>query len=219
MIVFKINSQRFNFPTCWPDVTYRQYVALLRTRNRITDYIHIFTGISIEDLEAATITNLERISLALSFLTISPHFDRTAMVGRYVLPADVTLQSVGQFEDLRALLTKLPRKEQGEAYDTEDNELISDLYLHACAIYVQKIKDHKYDYTKVDAVKEELKGASCAEVIGTGAFFLFRPMNISPPTMTLYQKFLTRLRRLNLVLPGYRKTLAFFQRLFKLPQG
>lgn len=219
MIVFKIDKVRYEFATCWPDVTYDQYVKLLRTRNKLTDYIHVFTGIPIETLENAIITNLESISLALSFLTITPHFDRTRMVGRFILPQDVTLQSVGQFEDLRALLTKLPRKQPGEIYTIEDNELIADLYLTACSIYVQKVKDGKYDYTKVEAVKEELKSASCAEVIGTGAFFLFRPMNISPPSMSRYQKFLTALKKWSQDLPGYQRTLAFFQRLFKLPPG
>lgn len=219
MIVFKISGTRYNFPTRWDDVTYLQYISLLRTRNKLTDYIHVFTGIPIETLENAIITNLESISMALSFLTITPHFDRTKMVGPYVLPQDVTLKSVGQFEDLRALLAKLPRKQPGEVYTIEDNELIADLYLTACSIYVQKVKDGKYDYTKVEAVKEELKSASCAEVIGTGAFFLFRPMNILPPSMSRYQKFLTALKRWSQDLPGYQRTLAFFQRLFKLPPG
>lgn len=219
MIVFKISGTRYNFPTRFEDVTYLQYVELLRSKNTIQSYISIFTGIPIETLENAIITNLESISLALSFLTITPHFDRKRMVGPYVLPSDVTLQSVGQFEDLRALLQKYPHNKDGEALTIEQNELFCDLCLTACSIYVQKVKDGKYDYTKVEAVKEELKSASCAEVIGTGAFFLFRPMNISPPSMSRYQKSVTALKRWSQDLPGYQRTLAFFQRLFKLPPG
>lgn len=209
MIIFKISATRYNIPTVWDDVTYTQYVALLRTSNSLTAYISVFTGIPLETLRTAELKNLEKISLALSFLTMTPKFDRTAMVGPYVLPLDVTLQSLGQFEDLRGLLSKMPKKEEGEFYDLDDNELIADLYLHACAIYIQKIKDGSYDYTKVDAVKEELKGYSCAEVIGTGAFFLFRPLNTSQPTTSRYRNLIQRLKKWSQDLPGYRKTLDF----------
>lgn len=219
MITYKINNKKTLIPTTWQDVTFDQYVSLLRMPNSLVHYIALFSGIDVSVLQNATIINLESLSIALSFLTITPHFDRTKLVGPYVMPSDVTLQIVGQFEDLRALLAKLPRKQSGEVYTIEDNELIADLYLTACSIYVQKVKDGKYDYTKVEAVKEELKSASCAEVIGTGAFFLFRPMNISPPTMSRYQKSVTALKRWSQDLPGYQRTLAFFQRLFKLPPG
>lgn len=215
MIVFKISGKKVNMPTRWEDVSYLDYIKLLRSRNSLKDYISIFADIPIETLENAIITNLESISLALSFLTITPQFDRTPIVGKYVLPSDVTLKSVGQFEDLRALLQKYPHNKDGEALTIEQNELFCDLCLTACSIYVQKVKDGKYDYTKVEAVKEELKSASCAEVIGTGAFFLFRPMNISPPTMSRYQRSVTALKRWSQDLPGYQRTLAFFQRYMK----
>lgn len=211
MITFKINSGKFVFPTSWGDLSFDQYVSLLKPMT-LKGQISLFTGINPDYLEKAEIKNLEKISIALAFLTISPHFDRTAKVGQYILPDDVTIHSLGQFEDLRGLLTKFPKKQEGEMMTIEDNELIADLYLHACAIYVQKIKDGKYDYTKVDAVKEELKSASCAEVIGTGAFFLFKPLNLSPPTATLYQRFLIRTRKLIQGLPGYQRTLDFLLR-------
>jgi hypothetical protein len=207
MIVFKILGSKHPIPTCWADVTYSQYVALIRSSS-LTDHISIFTGIPRETLEASEIRNLEKISIALSFLSISPHFDRTELVGLYHVPTDVTIQSLGQFEDLRGLLAKMPR----EVATLEDNELIADLYLSACAIYCQKVRDGKYDYTKVSQVKDEISQYSCAEVIGTGAFFLFRPLNISPPLTSRFRKFFRHLRRLIQALPGYRKTLDFLQR-------
>lgn len=219
MIVFKLSGSKFSCPTRWEDVSFIQYVALLRLPNSLVHYIALFSGMDVAVLQNATIINLESLSIALSFLTITPHFDRTKMVGNVILPQDVTLQSVGQFEDLRALLQKYPHNKDGEALTIEQNELFCDLCLTACSIYVQKVKDGKYDYTKVEAVKEELKSASCAEVIGTGAFFLFRPMNISPPSMSRYQKSVTALKKWSQDLPGYQRTLAFFQRLFKLPPG
>lgn len=203
MIPFKINGTKYNFPTTWEDVTYQQYIDLLHTVT-LTDHIHVFTGIPRETLEQAEIRNLEKISLALSFLSFAPTFQRTKLVGPYFVPDDVTIQSLGQFEDLRALLMKMPK----DLKDPNNVELLSDLYLGACAIYCQKVRDKgNYDPYKVPEVKEELKKYSCAEVIGTGAFFLFRPLNTLPPTTTLYQRVTHRMKNWMQALPGYRKTL------------
>ena len=144
-------------------------------------------------------------------MSLSPKLERTEMVGRYVLPKDITLQSLGQFEDLRGLLKKLPTKKM-EDFDYEDHEKVSDLYLTACAIYVQKVKDGKYDYTKVAAVKEELKNYPCTEVIGTGAFFLYRPLNISLSLTSRFLILASRLKKLIQGLPGYQRTLDFLLR-------
>jgi hypothetical protein len=210
MIAFKISGQSYKFPTRWEDVTYTQYIYHIYPRS-LSETISCFTGIPVKTLESAQIKGLEKINIALEFIRTVPHFERTKLVGPYCLPQDVTLQSLGQFEDLRALLVKMPKKPM-EEFEFEDHVTLEDLYLSACAIYVQKIKDGKYDFTKVESVREELKGYSCAEVIGTGSFFLFRPLNISPPSMSLYRKLTTRLKRWSQALPGYQKTLDFLQR-------
>lgn len=210
MITFKINKDRYDFPTCWSDVTFRQYVALIHT-STLTDHISVFTGIPRETLEQAELKNLEKISLALSFLSFAPNFERTRMVGNYVLPEDVTIQSTGQFEDLRGLLLKMPKDPM------EDPEKIADSYLHACAIYCQKLKHGKYDPDKVPEVKEELKDYSCSEVIGTGAFFLFRPLNLSKNITNHSPRFIQHLKSIIQGLPGYQKTLVSLQRYLGLP--
>jgi hypothetical protein len=208
MIVFKIQGKKYPIPTRWEDVTYEQYHYHIRPR-KLSQTIHCFTGIPIKTLETAEIKNIERINLALAFMALSPNFDRTEMVGNYILPVDVTIQSLGQFEDLRALLQKHPQKTKDQVLTDAEKEQLADLYLTACAIYVQKIRDGRYDYSRVDSVKQELRKCSCAEVIGTGAFFLFRPLNTSAPTLNPFRMFFRRLRKLIQGLPGYRKTLDF----------
>lgn len=207
MITYKINGKKYSFPTCWEDVTYSQYVALIRTHS-LTDHISVFSGIPRETLENAELKNLESISLTLSFLSFSPKFEKTKMVGHYFVPQDVTINSTGQFEDLRGLLSKMPK----ELVTPEATEELADLYLGACAIYCQKLRDGKYDYVKVPEVKEELKNYSCAEVIGTGAFFLFKPMTSSGPITNPFRKVAQRLKRWSQELPGYQKTLDLLQR-------
>lgn len=206
VITFKINKVSYPFPTCWPDVTYGQYLALLHSKT-LTDQISIFTGIPRETLEKAELRNLEKISLALSFLSIThTGFNRTEMVGKYVMPLDITINSTGQFEDLRGLLMQIPKD------ISQEPERFADLCLHACAIYCQKLRDGKYDSTKVEEVKEELKDCSCAEVIGTGAFFLFRPANLSNPIMRDYLRLFRRLKNWIRAWWGYLRTLVLKQR-------
>ena len=214
MITFKINGAKYKIPTAWGDVTYNQYIELLKAPNSLLHYIHIFTAIPVDTLQNSELKNLERIALSLSFLTIPPKPDKkpTPMVGPYPMPTDVTIQSLGQFEDLRDLAKKLPPNLQ-----TLENQLaMAELTLEACAIYVQKIKHSKYDYTKVKEVKEELKIYSCMEVTQTGTFFLAKPLNTSTPTTSRFQRAIQRLKKFSQELPGYQSTLNFLQRSSKL---
>src|SRR5690554_1987973 len=109
MITIKINGTKHRIPTEWVDVTYSQYVSLLSTLNTLPAYIALFTGIDQKRIESSELKNLETIAIALSFITIPPKIETakpTRLVGPYVVPADVTLQSLGQFEDLRGVLQR-----------------------------------------------------------------------------------------------------------------
>jgi hypothetical protein len=157
-------------------------------------------------LENAELKNLEKISIALAFLTVSPKTvdsKPTPMIGPYVSPKDVLIESVGQFEDLRALLMKVPP----DLATPERLTQMADLYLEACAIYITKIKLGKYDSTKVPELKQELKNYSCVEILQTGGFFLGKLANLSMGITTRSQSILQRLKKALQALPGYQKTL------------
>ena len=210
MIPFKINGTRYNVPTEWSDVTFKQYVALLSLPDTLLSKIHLFTGIPLGVLQTAELKNLEKISIALAFLTISPKFEAapTRLVGPYVMPQDVTIKWLAQFEDLKKLILKVPKKELKE-FEVEDHEILADLYLQACAIYCQKVRDTDYNYMKSLEMLDELRGYSCLEIIQTGSFFLFRPVNLSQSTPRRFPNIRQRLKRWIQGLPGYRKTLEF----------
>lgn len=214
MITFKINGTRFKIPTNWGDVTYKNYIALLDCKN-LTDYISLFTGIEKDILLKAELRNVEVIAQSLSFLNVPPKFESgpTKLVGPYVLPVDVTTETLGQFEDLRGLLAKAPNPDT-----IEGAKQMSDLYLEACAIYCQKLIHGSYDYTKVPEVKEQLKNYSCIEVVQTGAFFLFKPLNSSTPIQKRSRNIRQRLKKLIVDFPGYQKTLDSLQRSLTPPK-
>jgi hypothetical protein len=217
MITFKISGAKYLIPTAWGDVTFLQQSELLKSDNTLLAYISIFTKIPRETLAKAELKNLEKIALALSFLTVPPKFEYdkpTEMVGPWVLPKDVTVQSVAQFEDLRGLMNNIPPEIIQKIIDkvpitTADGLILNDFYLEACAIYVQKLADRSYDHTQVEKYKQQLKNYSASEIIQTGAFFLFRPLSILKTTRSRYQNILPRLKRLLQDLPGYQKSLDF----------
>jgi len=170
----------------------------------------------LQTLVDATITNLEKISLALAFMTLSPKMDRTEVVGPYIMPGDPKLESLAQFEDLRKCVKQYPTKERKE-WDYTDYEKEAEIYLTCCAIYCQKLRDGYYDLNKVDSVKEELRNLSAVAVISNGAFFFSKAWNISPPSMSLFQRITRRLKRVLQVFPGYQRTLDFLLPSHKQP--
>jgi hypothetical protein len=210
MITFKILDKKVPIPTSWRDVTYSQYVYMIVPRTFV-EYIHLFSGIPLETLNSAQIKNVDKLSLALSFLSLSPDLTRTETVGPFILPGMPQFESLGQFEDLRNLVKKYPRKERKD-FDYTDLETECELYLTACAIYFQKVQDGSYNSSKVEKVKDELRSASAVEVLSNGAFFFAKGLNLSLPQMTLYQKATRAMKRFLQAFPGYQKTLDFLQR-------
>jgi hypothetical protein len=217
MITFKILDKKVPIPTSWRDVTYSQYVYMIVPRTFV-EYIHLFSGIPLETLNSAQIKNVDKLSLALSFLSLSPDLTRTETVGPFILPGMPQFESLGQFEDLRNLVKKYPRKERKD-FDYTDLETECELYLTACAIYFQKVQDGSYNSSKVEKVKDELRSASAVEVLSNGAFFFAKGLNLSLPQMTLYQKATRAMKRFLQAFPGYQKTLDFLQRSSQSPKG
>lgn len=210
MITFKISRQKVKIPTTWLDVTYSQYVYMIIPRS-FTEYIHCFSGIPLETLNTSKINNVDRLSKAIAFLSERPDMTRTAVVGPYTMPGQPQFESLAQFEDLRSLVKKYPAKERKD-FDYTDFEMECELYLSACAIYFQKVRDGEYNPAKVESVKDELRTASAVEVLSNGAFFFAKGLNLSLPSMKLYQRVTRATKRFLQGFPGYQRTLDFLLR-------
>jgi hypothetical protein len=209
MIPIRINGVKHEIPTAWSDLTYSQYITLITLPQSLLHQIHLFTGIPLETLQSAELKNLEKIAIALSFINLSPKAEEGPRdIGKYFVPKDVTIESLGQFEDLRALIHKRPT----DLSTIENNLLWCDLCLEACSIYVQKLKDGKYDSSKVSGVKEELKSYLAMPIIQTGSFFFGKLLSTLTGTTNRSRSLSQRLKRLLLDLPGYRKSLDLLQR-------
>lgn len=205
MIPFKINNKRYQIPTTWADVTFAQYLALLFLPESLRHQISLFTNIPIETLLKAEIKNLEKIAIALSFINISPKFEpgTSPMLGPYYIPKDITLESLGQFEALKELIQRSPKGLETK----EEQKQLGLLYAEACAIYLVKSKYKEFNSDKVPELVEEVMKFPCTEVLQTGSFFFFKPLNLATLTETRSRNILRRLKKLIQGWPGYQRTL------------
>lgn len=180
MIAFKLNGKKVSIPSSWDDVTMLNYLSILNGEVKdTTTMISLFTGISQEALKKAIIIGLDEVIGALSFLNTVPEFSgKPDKVGTYKLPENIQFESLAQFEDMRAIIKGCP-----------DVKSITNAYPKMVAIYLQKVRDKEYDYTKSQLMVDEVLTMPAKEVITVGAFFYVKLMSLlrgtpttSPPT-------------------------------------
>lgn len=186
MIKFTINGKPTNIPSSWADISYQQYFDLLSVKT-FTERIVILTKIPAESIANAQIIGLEKLLQAISFADTPEVFQPTGKLGQYKVPADITIESLGQFEDLIDLSRQIPKKDVAN-YTLEDTQLLIDIHLKACAIFYQKLKTGNYSSATIDEVMDELKHLPVADIIGNGAFFLIKPHLMLQNTKTTSQK-------------------------------
>lgn len=171
MINLKINGKSISIPTHWNDVTYTQYLEIFNLRDDVLQLVSILSGIDYEILRTAEVIGLDRLLEALSFINVAPEFPTyVSEVGPYKIPANskgqfnIQYESLGQFEDARQAMMKMEPGASG----------LTKLYGKFVSIYLQKIKDGKYDPLKVPEMEEEIKSYPAYQVITLGAFFFLK---------------------------------------------
>lgn len=200
MLFIKINGVEKTIPTCWDDLNFKQYAAIIKAESS-TDYEHIFAlmvDIDIEMLRNAKLIGFEKAIAALSFMKQPPEWkdhepflttpDGGERFKTYHLPEDITLETIAQYEDMKVLFKK--------AQDKAMPEYIDD-YTKYCAIYCQPIRDGQYDYGKAMAMASDFYQYRAREVVQVGNFFMVKlyaltngiKVNYRPRRLTLKAKF------------------------------
>jgi hypothetical protein len=170
MITFKLNNQSIQVPTTWDEVTFTQYLKVFDLKDDTIQMVAIFTGMDYELLKKAEIIGLDRLLQAISFINKPPSIPTyTGKCGPYLLPTNskgqfnIQYESLGQFEDARQVMNKLTNI-------TEHTKA----YAKYVAIYLQKVKDGKYDPLKVADVEAEVQTLPAMEVLSLGQFFFLK---------------------------------------------
>lgn len=174
MITFKVNGKPLKVKSCWDDVSYKEYISILNAAGDQSKILSILTGIPYEKIRKAKIQGAEQLLIAVQFATKPIEIGHNlTQVGKYKLPLkggkfDVRFESLGQFEDLRTIMTK----------DIKEPSDLLKAYPKAVAIYLQKIRDGEYDFQKADEMESEVLTLPCREVMTAGTFFLIKLLNL-----------------------------------------
>lgn len=192
MIEFKLNGKPLSIPTAWEEATYNQYLQTWDLKGDYLQLVSIASGLDYEILKTAKIEGLESVIMAAGFLRTVPDFTGTCdKVGPYDLPKNhkgefnIQFESLAQLEDMRAIMNTCIIPEQNK-YDIRK---LTNAYPSFVAIYLQKIRDTDYSYSKAIEMVPEVMDMPAKEVIITGSFFYVKlrsllsgTLKTSPPT-------------------------------------
>lgn len=175
MIPFKVNGKTIKVKSTWDDVTYGEYLQIIDAGPDTSLILSILTGVPHETLRKAKIKGADQLLMVVGFANTSPEILPTIQqVGPYKLPLkggkfEVQFESLGQFEDLRAVMAK----------DIKGSADVLRSYPKAVAIYLQKIRDGEYDGLKAQDMESEVLALPCREVLTAGSFFLLKLLTLS----------------------------------------
>lgn len=171
MIQFKLNGKKIQIPSSWDDLSFKQYCEFGKSKLDIIGLIHLFSGIDCEILKKATIIGIDDIIIALSFLNKLPKTPESVeKCGKYPIPKDFNIQfeSLAQFEDMRKVML----------VSSSDLIKLTESYSTYVAIYLQKIRDGEYDYSKALEMIREVEQMPAMEVLCLGNFFTVKVLTL-----------------------------------------
>jgi hypothetical protein len=122
----------------------------------------------------------------------------------YLIPKDITLETLGQFEDMRKVMDSCNPKD-GDT-DIEKIVRITEAYPVYSAIYCQKIRDGQYDCDKAMEMVPEMWAAPALEILSAGNFFLISLSSSFSSTQKTSLQRVPVWKRSRLVMAGLRRT-------------
>jgi hypothetical protein len=183
MITFKLNGKQVSIPSSWDDVTMRQYLEIIKIKDDFLKLVSICSGADYEILKKATISGLEDVIQAVSFVRLPPILpENVTEIGGYKIPVNnkggfnIQFESLAQFEDMRKIMMA----------GNSDSEKLTEDFVKYVAIYLQKIRDGEYDYDKAEMMRDEVLNMPALKVIALGGFFLGRLLILSTGTAAFY---------------------------------
>lgn len=163
-VTFELNNVKIekDIPITWDEVTFKQFLALLKCEDDMAKILSLFTGIDEDIINKAKIQNLEALINLLSFLKteIDLVIPKTCM--GYKIPKNLEFESIGQYQDLKL-----------EAATMSEKDI--DRYALFCAIYAT----NPYDFKEAEKKVEIFMNAPAREVVGIGNFTLLKLVELS----------------------------------------
>lgn len=196
-----------SIPTSWSEVSFKTFLALTKANNQPHEMLSVLTGIEAEILKKAHISNLGQLLQILNFTTIPLDMRKVPdKLCGYDIPKTLDFETIGQYMDIKDIIDR----------NTDQVDMMES-YPEMCAIYATK----PYDYQKAKEKINEFLDSPCREVLAVGNFILLKLIALKNTTDQTYQKRLTLLTKLRLVLKSWLIRLAFSARyyIWKKKQG
>jgi hypothetical protein len=172
MINFKLNGKKIQVASSWDDLTYGQYLQIIKINDDLLKLVSICSGTDYDILKKSNIYGLEAVIEAMSFVKSPPVFPESITdIGGYSIPKNFNIQfeSLAQFEDMRSIMMA-----KGE----DKNKVHEDFGMYV-SLYLQKIRDKEYDFEKAKAMREEVLNMPALKVLALGGFFLLKLVSLS----------------------------------------
>jgi hypothetical protein len=211
-----------NIPASWDQVTFKQFLDLIDCVDDYVKAISVFTGVDADIIKKAKIKGLYDVMHTLGFLRQECQTRVPERILFYPVPKDLSFETIAQYEDLRAAINStatLSRKEQLAKYTfycavfacrEMSIERTRDL---AMKYPNEGIKYGEYHPLKAEAMQDEFLNAPAPEVLGIGNFTLTNLTALSLGIKVSYQKPITQVKRLKLVLKRWALRLGLWEHL------
>jgi hypothetical protein len=202
-ITIELNNVKVekNIPVRWEEVTFSQFLEILEAPD-LASRLSVFTGVDAELLKKAKISNLEVVTGLLSFLdnTEIEMSNIPKEVAGYKMPANLGMETIGQFEDMKSEAAKIKDKSKESLK----------AYAMFCAIYAT----NPYDYKEAESKLEIFMNAPCVEVLAIGNFTLVKLIESSNPSLKEALRPPSQIKKLKLAMKGWLSRLVFTARYF-----
>lgn len=171
-----LNGKPFKITKSWDEMTFAQFLRILKLKDDNIELISILTGLEYDYLKKAEIKGFDNILYLAQFINTPSKFpENPTRIGKYKLPLnskgvfDVQFESLAQFEDMRSVVNSL---KEGIIAHTE-------AYATYCAIYAQKLRDGVYDGDKAMSMVPEIMTYPAKDIIPAGSFFFLKLKSLS----------------------------------------
>lgn len=183
MITFNVNGTPKSIPASWDDILFGQYLSVLKLTQEAPedDTIKLLArliDIDYETLRKAEIKGFEKVLIALDFLIVPPVWnqEQPERIGKFILPKDITLESVGQYEDMKAVFVS--NREKPLADFVACYPLMVGIYLAGIG--------QEYDYEHAKKIAIDLEKYPAREVVEAATFFITKLIHLTLGTPPNY---------------------------------
>jgi hypothetical protein len=192
-------------PTCWEEVTFKQFVEMAECGDDYAKLLSVFTGIDPEILRKAKIYSLDSIIRVLQFLGTKPADVVPKTILGYNIPKDLGTESIQQFEDLK--------KEIRDSKDMEAKDQLLKYPLYV-ATYCCAQEYGEYDWKRAENMAKRFENAPALEVLAVGNFTLMKLIELKFNIKDFYRKPNTHKKNWRLALSVWVRHMVFSVRLF-----